>query len=171
MRKQAGFTLIELIACIVILGFIAVGATTIITLGASSFFSARNVDNAGTSAQLALERMALELRDVNGGPGAGGAVRVLTGPTRIIYTVDTTAQPALTGTRTLTFTGGAITLTPSNGIARTLISGVSTCTMSFSGTGATSTLTVAFTLQDAPKGSTFTITVKPRSNTVTPVTT
>jgi len=167
MRTQAGFTLIELIACIVLLGLIAIGATTVISLGARSFFTARNVDNAGTSAQIALERIALELRDVNGGIGAGGAVQVLAG-TRIVYT---TAQPALSGTRTLAFTSGAITLTPaSGGTAHPLIGGVSSCTMSFSGTGRGSTLSVTFTLQDAPAGERFTITVKPRSNTVTPVT-
>jgi len=168
MLRQTGFTLIELIACIVILGFIAVGATTIISLGAGSFFASRNADNAGTSAQLALERIAIELRDVHGGSGGMNTpVQVLASPVSIVYTTSQTV--ALPGTRTLTFTGGAITLT-AGGATHTLIDGVSSCTMGFSGTGLSSTLTVTFTLTNAPKGQSFSITVKPRSNTATPVT-
>ena len=167
MRKQAGFTLIELIACIVILGLIGIGASSLLSLGMRSFFSARNADNTGTSAQIALERIALELRDIDSTPAT---VRVLTGPARIIYA---TTQAALPGTRTLTFAGGAITLTPNTTLltqARTLIDGLSSCTMSFSGTDRSSTLTVTFTMTNAPKGEVFSITVKPRSNSVTPVT-
>lgn len=170
MRRQAGFTLIELIACIVLLGILGTGAATVISLGMRSFFSARNADNTGPAAQIALERIALELRDVNGGVGAGGAAQVLAG-TSIVYTVNTTAQPALTGTRTLAFSNGAITLTPAvGGTARTLISGLSACTMSFSGTGRSSAFTVTFRMTNAPTGESFSITVKPRSNSITPVT-
>lgn len=165
MRKQAGFTLIELIACIVILGLMGFGMSTVISLGTRSFFTARSADNAGVSAQIALERIALELRDID---STAGAVRVLTSPTRIIYA---TSQTALSGTRTLAYTGSAITLTPDTvATARTLISGVSSCTMTFSGTGRSSSLTVTFTLTDAPTGEVFSITVKPRGNTATPVT-
>jgi prepilin-type N-terminal cleavage/methylation domain-containing protein len=168
MRRQAGFTLIELIACIIILGFIGLGATMVISLGANSFLSARNADNAGTNAQLALERIAIELRDVNGGVGAGGAPQVLAGSS-IVYK---TTQSALDGTRTLAYhsANGTMSLTPASGTAYTLIEGVSSCAMSFSGTFRDSALTVSFTLTNAPKGQRFTITVKPRSNTITPVT-
>jgi prepilin-type N-terminal cleavage/methylation domain-containing protein len=167
MHRQRGFTLIELIACIVILGLIGIGAATVISLGTRGFFSARLVDDAGASAQVALERIALELRDLSGGPGAGGAAQVLAGSS-IVYT---STQPALSGTRTLAFSGGAITLTASaGGTARTLISGVSSCTMSSSGSGRSSAFTVTFTLQNAPTGERFSITVKPRNNTLTPVT-
>ena len=172
MRKQAGFTLIELIACIIILGLIGFGMTTVISLGARSFFAARNADNAGTSAQLALERIALELRDANGGPGAGGtAIRLQNNATSIEYT--TTQTVALPGTRALEYNAatGTLTLTPATGATpRTLISGLSSCAMSFSGTGRSSSLTVTFTMTNAPTGERFTITVKPRSNTVTPAT-
>jgi len=167
MRKQAGFTLIELIACIVILGLMGFGMSTVISLGTRSFFTARNADNAGVSAQIALERIALELRDID---STAGAVRVLTSPTRIIYA---TSQTALPGTRTLAFSDGAITLAVDTGAgstARTLLGGVSSCTMTFSGTGRSSSLTVTFTLTDAPTGEVFSITVKPRGNTATPVT-
>lgn len=165
MRKQAGFTLIELIACIVILGVIGIGTATVISLGARGFFNARNADNAGVSAQIALERIAIELRDANGGPG--GAIQVTASPVSISYTTSKTELP---GTRTLAFSGGAITLTPtSGGTAYTLLGGVSTCAMSFSGTGRASTLTVSFTMTDAPAGEVFRITVKPRGNTATPV--
>lgn len=164
MHRQHGFTLIELIACIVILGLIGISATSIITLGVRSFFTARQADDASVSAQIALERIALELREVNGGPG-GTAARVLAGPPpSIIYT---TAQPALDGTRTLTLTGDTITLTPADGTPRTLITGVTACTMTSSGSSQGSSFTVTFTVQGA---GAFTITVKPRSNYLTPVT-
>ncbi len=170
MRKQAGFTLIELIACIVILGLIGFGATTVITLGARSFFAARNADNAGTSAQLAMERIALELREANGGPGAGGTAIRLQNATSIEYT---TANAALPGTRALDYNAatGTLTLTPATGATpRTLISGLSSCAASFSAAGRASSLTVTFTMTNAPTGERFTITVKPRNNTANPVT-
>ena len=165
MRRQTGFTLIELIACIVILGLIGIGVGTVISLGARSFFAARNADNAGVSAQIALERIALELRDIDSSTAAG-AVKVLGGTSIVYVSSQTTALP---GTRTLAFSGDAITLRVNTGTSdttNTLISGVSTCTMSFSGTGRGSTLTVTFTLTDAPTGEVFSITVKPRSNTL-----
>jgi prepilin-type N-terminal cleavage/methylation domain-containing protein len=166
MQRSPGFTLIELIACIVILGLIGIGATTIITLGARSFFTARQADDASVSAQIALERIALELRDVKGGIGTGGAAQVLAGPPpRIRYI---TAQPTLPGTRTLSYYSGNSTLALDvNGTENTLATGVSACTMTFSGTGQSATFTVTLTMQGA---GTFTITVKPRSNAVTPVT-
>ena len=168
MRRQAGFTLIELIACIVILGLLGIGASTVISLGARSFFAARNADNAGVSAQIALERISLELRDIDSSTAAG-AVKVKTDGTSMVYA---TSQTALPGTRTLAFSGGAITLrvvTPSADTTNTLIGGVKSCTMSFNGTGRSSSLTVTFTLTDAPKGEVFTTTVKPRGNTLDPV--
>jgi len=117
-----------------------------------------------------MERISFELRNAAGGPGAGGAIQVLTDPKRIIYNITSPAALAGTG-RTLEFSGSAITLTPaSGGTARTLLSGVSSCTMTFGGTARASTLTVSFTMTGAPAGEAFTITVKPRSNSVTPVT-
>lgn len=167
MRRQAGFTLIELIACIVILGLMGIGMGTVISLGTRGFFAARNADNAGVSAQIALERIALELRDASGGPGTGGAIRHANA-TSFEYS---TTNAALPGTRILDYGTGDITLTPNTGgTARTLLSGVGSCTMSFSGTGRSSSLTVSFTLTDAPSGEVFSITVKPRGNTLTPVT-
>ena len=75
------------------------------------------------------------------------------------------------GILSLAYAGGAITLTPATGAtARTLIGGLSSCSMSFSGTARSSAFTVTFTMTNAPKGESFSITVKPRSNSITPVT-
>ena len=174
MRSQAGFTLIELIATTVLLGFIAVFGTIFLTTGIRGAVSAQQAEENGQKAQIALERIALELRDINGGVGAGGAMQVLASPVRMVYT---SSLPSLSpGTRTLAYNSaaGTLTLTPtSGGTAYTLVDGVTSCAMSFTGTGSagtgsTVTLTVTFALSNSP-GS-FSITIKPRNTSVTPVT-
>lgn len=168
MRRQAGFTLIELIAAIVLMGFIAIFASIFISTGVRGTLTARQTQENALKAQIALDRIAIELRDINGGPGASNTAPIVTA-TSIQYTSSATA---LSGTRTLAYTGTTtrtITLTPaSGGTAYTLVDGVSACTMSFTGTTTSATITVSFSLTNAP-GS-FTITVKPRNAIPTPVT-
>lgn len=167
MRRQAGFTLIELIAAIVLMGFIAIFAGIFISTGMRGALTARQAQENALKAQIALDRISIELRDISGGPGSGSAPIVTA--TSIQYT---SSAAALSGTRTLAYTGTTtrtITLTPaSGGTAYTLVDGVSACTMSFTGTTTSATITVSFTLTNAP-GS-FTITVKPRNAIPTPVT-
>ena len=80
MRRRHGFTLIELIASIVMAGIIAVFGGFFLTSGMKGELAARQAATNGQKAEMALERIALELRDASGGPGAGGAIAVRTSP-------------------------------------------------------------------------------------------
>ncbi len=167
MRRQAGFTLIELIAVMVILGLIGVFAGFFISTGARGNLAAMQAEQNAQRGQLALERIALELRDVNGGTSAGTAPLVTA--TSIRYT---SSQALLTNARTLAYDAAAkrITLTPaSGGTPQTLVDGVETCTMSTSGTSANYNITFTVTFTLTGTAAPFTITVKPRNTILTPV--
>lgn len=167
MRRRQGFTLIELIASIVLAGVIAVFGSYFLATGVKGELTARQAATKGQKAEAALERIALELRDANGGPGAGGAMAVRASPARIRYN---SSLAALGSGREINFdsANSRITLTPGSGATvRTLIDGVSACSVSFAGTGAASTVTVNFTLSGG--AAQYSITIKPRGNTVTPV--
>jgi len=62
--KQQGFTLIEAIIVIVILGVIGTIATTMLGQGLSAYLTAQNVTDADWQGQIALERMERDLRAV-----------------------------------------------------------------------------------------------------------
>lgn len=166
MRRQAGFTLIELISVVVLLGVLAGLGGMFFVSGTKGALQARVNEEAGMAAEMALERISLELRDALGAGGAATAIQVdSTGPdVSIVYT-----SSALAGQRTLAYTSasGEISITPAaGGTARTLIAGIGSCAMSFSGSGAGSLLTVSFAQQSTSQ--TFTVTIKPRGNTITP---
>jgi len=162
MRTQAGFTLIELIAVIVILGFISIFAGNMFSLGTRGVLAARQAEENGQKAQIALSRIAVELRDINGGPASGGAVGITA--TSISYT---SANTLLSGTRILAYdsAGKTITLTV-GGTSYILVDGVSACTMSASTTYAP-TFTVSFTLTNS--AGNFSLSVTPRNVISTPV--
>jgi prepilin-type N-terminal cleavage/methylation domain-containing protein len=168
MRRQAGFTLIELIAVMIILGLIGVFAGFFISTGARGNLAAMQAEQNAQRGQIALERIALELRDVNGGTSAGTAPIVTA--TNIQYT---TSQTALAGARTLAYSSGAkaITITPATGgTAQILLDGVETCAMSSSGASASYNITFTVTFTLTGTAAPFTITVKPRNTILTPVT-
>lgn len=159
---QAGFTLMEAVASIVVLGFLAIFVGNILTLGARGAVTAQQGQELGQKAQIALTRIAAELRDANGGPASGGtAIRIAAAS--VAYTSSnallpgTVAQP-----RILAYDAGGrrITLTVAD-TAYTLLDNVASCAMSADSTYAP-TITVHFTLSGS--GGNFTITVTPRGN-------
>jgi prepilin-type N-terminal cleavage/methylation domain-containing protein len=166
MRARAGFTLIELIAVIVIMGFLTIFAGNLFSLGARGVLASRQGEEGGQKAQIALTRIAAELRDINGGPATGGTAPLITG-TSLSYTSSNTSLPGTTASpRTLTYDSAnkRITLTVS-GTAYVLLDGVSSCTMSANTSYAT-TFTVTFAMTGI--GGNFSITVKPRNTISTP---
>jgi len=170
LRGQGGFTLIEIIAVVVILGIMGTLAGMFLITGTKGALQARINEQSGMVAEMALERIAVELRDAKGAGGAGTAILVdATGPNlSITYTSSLIGLP---GQRVLSYTGATGTLAiaelATSATARTLLTGLSSCTMAASGTGGASLLTVTFV--QASTKQTFTLTVKPRTNTVTPV--
>lgn len=63
-KGESGFTLIEIIVVIVILGIMAVVLTNAIVYGIQSYVFARNADQLSQKAQLAMARINRELTDV-----------------------------------------------------------------------------------------------------------
>lgn len=174
MRKQSGFTLIELIAAIVLLGLIGTFATFFLSTGMRGMLIARQGEENAQRGQIALARVSLELRDVNGGPGTGGAPRVtpsLTNATAIEYTSSATGLSGSTRQLAYNSANKVITLAPVNGgTAYTLVDGVSSCTMSTTGTSANSNITFTVTFRLDNSNANFSVTVKPRNTIVTPTT-
>jgi len=159
-ENRRGFTLIELIASVVILGFLAIFAGSLFTLGAKGALSAKNAEENAQKAQIALTRIASELRNLNGGPATGGTAALITA-TSISYTSSNTLLPGtVLQPRILAYDapGKRITLSVA-GTAYTLIDGVASCAMSADSTYAPS-LTVRFTLPGS--GAEFRITITPR---------
>ncbi|CAB5138273.1 hypothetical protein D3OALGA1CA_3689 [Olavius algarvensis associated proteobacterium Delta 3] len=102
--NRNGFTLIEIIVSLILVGIIASFSTVFMVSGVQNFFLTREAVESAFRAEVALNRMALELRSIseNGLPGNP----VLN--TSITYTSD---DPNLPGTRKLEFDDGNLYLT------------------------------------------------------------
>ena len=80
MRKgQAGFTLIEIILTLILIGIMSVFAGLFMNSFVSSYFMVRNNSTTAMKAQMAMDRISMELRDVS-------AVATLTPDSLITYT-------------------------------------------------------------------------------------
>lgn len=166
MRGKAGFTLVELVMAIVLLGFIGVFTGTLFSLGARGALATRQAEENGQKAKMALLRMAIELREINGGPASSGTAPLVTSST-ISYT---SSNASLTGTtaspRSITYDSAnkRITLTV-GGTAQILVDQVASCTMSCN-TTYNPTFTVSFTLSNT--AGNFSLTITPRNTINTP---
>jgi prepilin-type N-terminal cleavage/methylation domain-containing protein len=77
MLRQIGFSLLELIVVIVVLGIVAGIGATIVRDGLLGYLRGREVTSADWQGRLALERIARELR--NAAPTSGGVVNIANG--------------------------------------------------------------------------------------------
>lgn len=64
LKKQSGFTLIEFVVVIVIMGIIAAISSQMIATGLTSYLSNKDVLNATAQARLAIERITRDIRSV-----------------------------------------------------------------------------------------------------------
>ena len=65
MKNQQGFALIELIAVIVLVGIIASFSTFFLYTGFSGYLNTKNATEGALNAQMALDRISLELRNIS----------------------------------------------------------------------------------------------------------
>jgi prepilin-type N-terminal cleavage/methylation domain-containing protein len=103
-KREAGFTLIEIVVTLVLVGILSVFVALFMTSFLSGYFTVKNNSETAMKAQLAMDRIGIELRDVS-------AVSVLTGNSLITFT-----NPSGAG-RTIKFVGSNLYLsTPSDNI-------------------------------------------------------
>ena len=98
MNNQKGFALIELIAVIVLVGLIASFSTFFLYTGFNGYLNTKNTTEGALNAQMALDRIALELRNISDA---------------ISYTEDTSVtykSETLTGTRALKYESNSKTI-------------------------------------------------------------
>ena len=116
--RAEGFTLVELIVTIVLVGIIGTFTTLFLYTGLSGYLRAKDTAEGALSAQIALDRISLELRDIN-------AISAFTANTKIDYTSVT-----LPGNREIAYNSATRTLALSvDGNASPLLLDVTSFTM------------------------------------------
>jgi type II secretory pathway pseudopilin PulG len=104
LKQEAGFTRVEIVITLVLVGILSVFAGLFMTTFLNGYFMVKNNSDTAMKAQMALDRMSIELRDVSG-------VSALTDNSLITYT-----NPSGAG-RTIKFVGSNIYLsTPADNI-------------------------------------------------------
>ena len=116
--SQKGFTLVELIVTIVLVGIIGVFTTLFVYTGLNGYLTARDTSEAALRAQIALDRLSVELRDIN---------IIDTGTYAANSRMDYTSR-TLTGDRQILFSNGVISVNGGNG-QQPLLDDVDTFTM------------------------------------------
>ena len=118
MNKQQGFALIELMAVIVLVGIIASFSTFFLYSGFNGYINSKNANEGALNAQMALDRIALELRDIS------DIIPTPSG-TSLTYKSET-----LTGTRTLKYVGNDV-LINANANDYKILENISSFTLSY----------------------------------------
>ena len=101
MKNQRGFILVELIAVIVLIGIIATFTGFFLYTGISGYLKTKAATEGALNAQMALDRITLELRNISKIEGAPSSTSI----TYITYKIE-----ELTGTRTLSYAGNQVLL-------------------------------------------------------------
>ena len=119
MKKQRGLILVELIAVIVLMGIIGSFTGFFLYTGINGYMMTKNTTEGALNAQMALDRISLELRSIR-------EIAPTPSSTSVTYKSET-----LTGTRTLKYDGGKIIINvdPDD---YTLLEGVSSFLLSYS---------------------------------------
>ena len=65
MNNQQGFALIELMAVIVLVGIIATFSASFLSTGFNAYLNTKNTTEGALNAQMALDRISMELRNIN----------------------------------------------------------------------------------------------------------
>jgi len=118
IRPQKGFTLVELIVTLVLVGIIGTFTTLFMYTGLNGYLRAKDTSEGALKAQIALDRISLELRDID-----NIDLGTFNNDTRIDYTSVT-----LPGNRKILFNGGVISLDV-NGNPNALLDEVSDFTL------------------------------------------
>ena len=111
IRPQKGFTLVELIVTLVLVGIIGTFTTLFMYTGLNGYLRAKDTSEGALKAQIALDRISLELRDINN-------ISALNPDTNIDYTSE-----ILPGNRKIILNGNKIDLDV-DGNANTLLDSV-----------------------------------------------
>jgi prepilin-type N-terminal cleavage/methylation domain-containing protein len=108
LKREDGFTLIEMIVTLVLVGILSVFVGLFMTTFLNSYFMVKNNSDTAMKAQMTLDRMSLELRD-------SSSISVLTDNSLITYK-NTQIDPT-SADRTIKFVGSNIYLsTPADNI-------------------------------------------------------
>ena len=98
IRAQNGFTLVELIVTLVLVGIIGTFTTLFMYTGLNGYLKAKDTSEGALKAQIALDRISLELKDINN-------ISEFNSDTNINYTSET-----LPGNRKIFLNGDKIEL-------------------------------------------------------------
>jgi prepilin-type N-terminal cleavage/methylation domain-containing protein len=96
MKNHRGFALIELMAVIVLVGIIATFSAFFLSTGFNAYLNTKNATEGALNAQMVLDRIALELRNISD-------ITSTPSGTSVTYKSE-----ELTGTRTLKYVGNEI---------------------------------------------------------------
>jgi prepilin-type N-terminal cleavage/methylation domain-containing protein len=118
IRTQNGFTLVELIVTLVLVGIIGTFTTLFMYTGLNGYLKARDTSEGALKAQIALDRISLELRDID-----SIDLGTFSDDTRIDYT-----SVALPGNRKILYNGSIISIDVDNN-ENTLLDEVSQFTL------------------------------------------
>jgi prepilin-type N-terminal cleavage/methylation domain-containing protein len=102
IRPQKGFTLVELIVTLVLVGIIGTFTTLFMYTGLNGYLKAKDTSEGALKAQIALDRISLELKDINN-------ISEFNSDTNINYTSET-----LPGSRKIILNGNKIDLDVDN---------------------------------------------------------
>jgi prepilin-type N-terminal cleavage/methylation domain-containing protein len=95
-RRKAGYTLIEVIVTLVLVGILSVFAGLFMNTFLNGYFTIKNNSDAAMKVQMALDRMSLELQDISAVSAAlPNPISILTPDTLITYTNSLGANRAI----------------------------------------------------------------------------